>query len=113
MDGIEFVRICNPKKSKVMAVAVRGQLWRFGVPFTQAGESVGVAVASPRTPHRTAEPTVRGFFSRFQPLNLWGQIFSLGSGSGVATAKSADFTAFSQELYIGVIRKKGVVILGR
>ena len=67
MDGIEFVRNGNPKKSKVMAVAVRERLRRFGVPFTQAGESVGVAVASPRTPHRTAEPTVRGFSAVFRP----------------------------------------------
>ena len=50
-------------------------------------------------------------FGDFQPLNLWGQIFSLGSGSGVATVKSADFTAFSQGLYIGVIRKKELLHL--
>ena len=52
-----------------------------------------------------------GIFSRFQTLNLWGQIFELGSGSGVATVKSADFTAFSQGLYIGAVSKKELLYL--
>ena len=50
-------------------------------------------------------------FGDFQPLNLWGQIFSLGSGSGVAAVKSADFTAFSQGLYIGAVSKKELLHL--
>ena len=106
-DGTEFVRICNPKKSEVMEVAVRERLGNLNSPVNQQEKALG----SQSLPHALYIGRQSRPFGDFHPLNLWGQIFSLGSGSGVATVKSADFTVFLQGLYIGAVSKKELLHL--
>ena len=95
-----------------MAVAVRERLRRFGVPFTQAGESVGVAVASPRTPHRTAEPTVRDF-QLFSVLEFMGSDFQFGVGVRGRNCTKYRFYGIFTEVVHRSCQQKGVVTLGK
>ena len=74
MDEIEFVRICNPKKSEVMEVAVRERLGNLNSPVNQQEKALG----SQSLPHalyigRQSRPF--GVFQPFSALEFMGSDF--------------------------------------
>ena len=112
MDGIEFVRICNLKKSEVMEVSVRERLGNLSSPVNQQVKALG-SQSLPHALHIGRQSRPFGDFQPFSVLEFTGSDFQSGVGVRGRNCKKCRFYG----VFTGVVHRnyqqKGVVTLGR